>query len=393
MAVINISLVGGQSMPVYQGFKEPVVPDKIILICSSKSFEEAKEIGNKSNKPFELKQFDAFNYSSILKGAETLLDSLKEEKVIINITGGTKPWAVGFTLMAINRDNCTLIYFDQNGVMRDLTHQYLENASQELDIATILRYNNQPIPSHTSFSDYTEQDTNILNSVIKLRSLNYEDFKHLTLFLDQSWKRDFENLYNPQPRHSLPSGSRILYDRSLNTVHIKLFKNNRYGGFEEKHLSSPHVDKIVFNTGWFEYEVALMMSKWNHSKEIWMNVTFPYNNNDIKNEIDILVSTGNKLLFIECKTQIKDTTDIDKFRSAVRNYGRWSSKALFITRGKMTPFAKEKCKDNDILCFSFQDTLSDERARRERLSLDEVRERRGRELFNLLNAEMLNSNT
>ena len=74
-----------------------------------------------------------------------------------------------------------------------------------------------------------------------------------------------------------------------------------------------------------------MLSSWEYAKEIIMNANFPYKNNNPKNEIDIIVNTGNRLLFVECKTQINDITDIDKFRTAVKNYGGMGCKALFIT--------------------------------------------------------------
>lgn len=66
-----------------------------------------------------------------------------------------------------------------------------------------------------------------------------------------------------------------------------------------------------------------------------MNVEFPYKNNLPKNEIDIIVNTGDKLLFVECKTRICDNTNIDKFSAAVKNYGGMASKALFVSNMPM----------------------------------------------------------
>ncbi|WP_276964799.1 hypothetical protein [Bacteroides graminisolvens] len=60
-------------------------------------------------------------------------------------------------------------------------------------------------------------------------------------------------------------------------------------------------------------------------------------------------------MFIECKTQITNITDIDKFSTAVRNYGGMGCKALFITDAKMKDTAAEKCADSGILSFSMSD--------------------------------------
>ena len=72
-------------------------------------------------------------------------------------------------------------------------------------------------------------------------------------------------------------------------------------------LTSQHIFNLFFHTGWFEYEVASLLSTWQYAKEIRMNVKFPYNaERNPKNEIDLIVNTGNRLLFVECKTQIND---------------------------------------------------------------------------------------
>ena len=52
------------------------------------------------------------------------------------------------------------------------------------------------------------------------------------------------------------------------------------------------------------------------------------------------------------QTRLFKITDIDKFRSAVNNYGGLGSKALFITDIPLSEQALEKCVDNNILSFS-----------------------------------------
>lgn len=85
-----------------------------------------------------------------------------------------------------------------------------------------------------------------------------------------------------------------------------------------------------------------------------MNCIFPTKTNSPKNEIDIIIDTGTKLLFVECKTQINSETDIDKFAAAVKVYGGSGSKALFVTDAPMRDKAKEKCNDNGVLSFSLE---------------------------------------
>ena len=79
-----------------------------------------------------------------------------------------------------------------------------------------------------------------------------------------------------------------------------------------------------------------------------------------KNEIDVIAEIGNRLLFVECKTMIHNATDIDKFRSAVRNFSGTSSMLLFVTNDEIKDsnrlvynHAIEKCRDNQIESFNF----------------------------------------
>jgi hypothetical protein len=86
-----------------------------------------------------------------------------------------------------------------------------------------------------------------------------------------------------------------------------------------------------------------------------MNCHFPFKEGVDKNEVDIIIDTGTKILFVECKTQIHDTTAIEKFRSVIKGYGGTASKGLFVTDAKMTEIALAKCKEHGILTFSLQD--------------------------------------
>ena len=95
-------------------------------------------------------------------------------------------------------------------------------------------------------------------------------------------------------------------------------------------------------------------------------------------ERNVIVNVGGKLLFVECKTQIADNTDIDKFRTAVRNYSGMGGKALFVTYSPMRPEAVQKCKDSGILTFSFQK--------------DSYLMRPESELLNMLDKEITNIN-
>ena len=131
-------------------------------------------------------------------------------------------------------------------------------------------------------------------------------------------------------------------------------------GVYSKELTSQHVFDILFNSGWFELKTAIELRKNSHIGNIWLNCEFKDTEGEPKNEIDIIAELDNRLVFVECKTMIHDTTDIDKFRSALRNFSGTSSTGVFVTNDNPSvrtqlryDHAMEKCKDNNILTFNF----------------------------------------
>ena len=226
--------------------------------------------------------------------------------------------------------------------------------------------------------------------IMGLLDFNYRDFKELTSINDPWWKSQLESKHCRCSVRTLErTGSCIEFDKDRSTIIINLKK--KYGE-REIILQSPHVDRIVFNTAWFEYEIALMLSEWGKAYEIWLNVLVPYADKETKNEIDIIVCTGTKLLFVECKTKISSKTEIDKFKSAVRNFGGLSSKAIFVTETTLDERTKEKCMDNGIISFSLEDAVSTYNRHCNHFK-ENIWNGRKKALFKLLNREMLSNNT
>lgn len=368
---IHIALVGGQTMPIFLGIKE-TTPDEIVLVHSSTSQKEAKRIQTFFPDNCRLKLFDPVDNEAILVSAKTLFQDYAESKITVNLSSGTKPWALVLALQAQRMDNVSLLYIDQNGMCYDYTHNK-KWAAQGLDMITLMQFNGQQAESHLALKDYTDEDLDTMREVKIFMKYNYGEFNWLTI-PDKSWKKVLSD--EVKGSHKTINGSYIDWDKTANSISLSM--RVRWG-YKEKKFESPHVFQIVFNSGWFEYEVAQLVGKWQYAKEVWMNVVYPYNNKLPKNEIDIIVNTGNKLLMIECKTKIFDNTDIDKFHTAVKNYGGMGCKALFITKAQMTPEAKEKCADSSIMSFSLQDYQNRNTAQKY--------------LFQLLNKELFNINT
>ncbi len=344
MAKIHITLVGGQTTPIYQGIIASN-PDLVILVHSKDTVDLANRIYTEIDASCELIKFDPVEISLIDEAVRSLKARfMNDNEISVNITSGTKPWALLFYANFSVLDNATLIYVDQNNKIWDLKTQ--RSSTVDFDMNAQFRLLGNELKQYNSIDSYTEDDKNLIKSIRDARKHNYQDFNEMTEYLAR-----FAN----QTKANGKGGSTLIWDATKKSFEAKMI--NKQSKLLSIILKSDHARQLLLNTGWFEYEIAEVLSLWKYAKEIRMNCKFPTTTGSPKNEIDIIVNTGNKLLFVECKTQIKNETDIDKFASAVKVYGGVGSKALFVTDAPMSEKALEKCADHGIITFSLQDNV------------------------------------
>lgn len=362
MKKVHITLIGGQLAPVYIGICA-TEPDKIVYIHSTATKEKLDVIRQEIKKDSESVKFEETAPKLIQNAVNELAEKYKDDEVTINISSGLKSWTYFFSICFFNKPNASIIYVDQNNTVWDYrTMTGIPNVTFDMHVHFKL-YGNPIENNYRSFNDYNEEDDNIISQIEEFRNFNHKDFNELLSVLDGNKKNKVKN--DKTGRIDLESGSFVEWNKeneSSPTVTICLIKKDKT---KEDKLSSPHVIELAFNSGWFEYKVAKILSKWDKCKEICMNCVFPFKNNVAKNEVDIIINTGIKPLFVECKTQIQNTTDIDKFASVIKNYGGMGSKGIFITDARMSDHAIQKCEDNNIMYFSLQNEnmgMKDEKA-------------------------------
>lgn len=347
MKKVHISLVGGQPVPVYIGIKDDCQAGDIILVCSPQSLEEANRIKTHFLKRMvRIEECSPVNLSEIEMLTEKLRNEFEACEVTLNLTSGTKLWTLSFFRVFSQMNSAQFIYVDQTNTITDILTK--ETHKGEIPHITRFELYGTPLTSYVPLTDYDRADFDVMSEVEKIRKINRRDFTLLTGSCD---KRLLEN---NEVIPATVNGSSIKYDYWEKWVTINL---QGYNGFvKSQTFRSPHVFDIVFNSGWFELKVAHELNKNPHVKEVWLNCEFSDTEGNPKNEIDIICDLGNRLLFVECKTMIKDTTDIDKFRSALRNFSGTSTTGLFVTNDhpkKEYKHAMEKCRDNGILTFNF----------------------------------------
>lgn len=353
MRKIHIALVGGQPAPVYNGIMY-AKPDKVVFIYSDASRENVEAIEREIQFPSEKRKVDPVDFVDIEKKVKDCVDSFSNDEVTVNITSGTKSWSYFFTEYFGKSENAQVFYVDQNYVVWNFTKRTQTNL--EFDIFTHFRLYGNELTHYRRFEDYTDEDVNALTSIERIRKHNYGDFIKLCAVLDK--KNGHELKSNKEGVFELDNGSYVEWtkgqDGSNDTVFISL--NSKNYGYKEEKIESPHAIDLVFNSGWFEFKIARLLSKWSHCKELYLNCRFPFKADKDKNEVDIIVNTGKKPLFVECKTQVNNNTDVDKFNSVIDNYGGLGSMGLFITEICMEEIARQKCEDHNILTFSLKNS-------------------------------------
>ena len=359
---INVSLVGGQPTPVFLFIKHDK-PDGLVLICSGETEKYAKTIEGACKEALHIKEtlvksIDA-NDVGLVKMAITEIDNIISayDAVSVNITGGTKTWSILFFQHFSRKDNASCYYIDQNNTIWDFEKDKKVKNLEGLTINEVLMLNNFKA-RHADLCHFVQEDRDMVSRIRMLRRYNI---------------RAFTEIIKKFSKYKSPPQSRTEQDeREMCKMHWDLqgrqflceFRN-RSGVYNEC-FHSPHVWKLLTNYGWFELEVALFLNNWHQVKEMWLGCEMLGKvNPGTLNEFDIIINTGAKLLFIECKTQINNITDVDKFNNGIKEYGGVGCKGLFVTDVEMKPAAKEKCDNYNIPHFC----LGDIRKNKERENL------------------------
>ena len=356
MAHVHITLVGEQLAPVYNGILS-TNPDMVLFVHSSKTLEHVGRIKENLRLTSKSMEFDPSDLNDISnKVAKIIATYGDSDKISVNISSGTKAWTYFFIQELSLLSNVSFFYVDQNNKIWDLKNKTNSELTFDMDRQLNL-YSDKALTEYTLFKQFTQQDFDQIKRIREVRNFNRLEFNELTSKMYEfQQNKELSGQQHEKVVQSESKMSELVWNRATDSYRMLLFKQGNSQKKLEVEFCSPNITKLLLNTGWFEYEVASILAKWKYAKEIRLGCRFSTKaTKDDKNEVDIIINTGTKLLFVECKTHIKNITDIDKFRSVVRNYGGLNSKAIFITDETIDVKAKEKLDDNRLMSFSLKD--------------------------------------
>jgi len=362
---ILISIIGDETIPNFRAYKE-FKPDVLIHLFSSKT-KNANAILASLIDPavtsFKEIEVDGFDFKKITQKLEVFdLELEKTDFLTLNLTGGTKMMALALMDFARKQEEkCTVSYFyidtDQN--IQWFKEDRIETFCNTVDLKEFIELKGQKIHGYSKYADMMLRFKSELPAFAKLLvNPNDKNYQQLIKLLDKVRK-----LTETSKRSNLDALNEVIRDNRTNNFYQYCYLNGQFdltiNDFQlQLFVQEKDLDYFLFNTGWFELLCASKIAKNFNHYFIYLNVEFPILQNlnqgngilCIKNEVDVLLNDGGKLIFIECKAGRVSSSDIDKIIVRRDTYGGLVAEArlVYLFDSGLPAIVREKCEENKI---------------------------------------------
>lgn len=344
----QISLVGGQLLPIYVGIKE-FNPDKVHFIVSAESKGSITILKSLLTSIHISEHIcNAYDFYSIKGICEKIIEKFdKGDEITFNLTGGTKIMVLAAQAI-IHEKNLKGFYINQDDTLLELPTYDKLHILTEISIQEFLDLSGHHLYSAKNLNDYSNEDFMMANRIEAFAN-NDKRYTTITSFIRKKFIGNYQGI-PLKGKELLPNGIELNWD----TKNVNAFLK----GKNIISLNSKNIIDIFFNAAWWELLVAKEVAKWNKLKEMLVKCELPFKTdmNTTKNEIDILLNTGKKLIFVECKSGIVRQEDINKMKVIKQTYGGLISKSILVSRFIPNSTILEKCKELDVevfYCYAF----------------------------------------
>jgi len=339
MKKVHITLLGKETLPIYYLVKLERFDEVFILATNQNRplAKRLKDVLTAENVVSQTVVVDAFDINSTIHACEEIHKEFDAEgEATYNITGGTKIMAIGAYIVA-QRHGAKVVYTNSDSLI-DLTTFESKPLNIEVGSKTIFALQGQTLKEgYTVYGEDEEKH----ECAVKIKSF-------LTIWKWRKFNDKIRDMYVRGNLHGQYEEGDLLYEYFDDSVTISA------GGKTILDISCPKVRQLLFEGRWWEELVANAIYKWADGRfEVWQNVTFTpqasaATDNKAKNEIDILVNTGNKMLFVECKSGVITQDNIYKVGILRNNYGSDKSVSVLISFNAVRPNLLEKANENKV---------------------------------------------
>ncbi len=339
----QITIIGGQTVPVYLGIKEK--KPKVVHTLYTKDTKSQASIFKNLFPSIEFRSYQVhpFSFKEIKNTVETIIIENPECDFELNLTGGTKLMALA-SHDIIKSHGFNSFYIDQKFRFFDFSSQLYTRIESLINLDTFIKLSGHNKYESSELNDYTDEEQKLarkINSISKSTA-----FKQAI----KSVQKNCDDISKCQEFSFADKNFRL----SWKSPNFSLEFNN-YKIFSVSKKSF----KIAFNGIWWEIIVANSIRNWKKAYELKLNLEVHSKKayKFVKNEIDIVINTGSKMIFLECKSGNIKQDDINKIRTVKKLYGGISTKSILISKYKPHPNIIEKCSDLDIDIYTDYDGL------------------------------------
>jgi len=260
---------------------------------------------------------DIFNLISQLRNAADL-----PESIVVNISGGTKPMAIGALQAAqtaaldcvyTDTENNELIWLSPDGTVKT---QRLEVAN--LDVAKYLRSYGATIASAQRVQ---EIDPRLVSSACKIAEYHPIFYQPIIQSITNALKA--ANYHLPVCCQLPHPPTRRQRELIVEFAELDIWQWAETNA--ELHISQRE-SAAFLNGGWVELCVANQLVNSQYFDEVLINVTL----DGIEGEIDVVAVSKGKLILIECKSNVQRSEQLSKLDSFRKRLGGPFAKAYYV---------------------------------------------------------------
>lgn len=342
----QIALVGGQLLPIYVGIKE-FSPDKIHFIVSKESIESLNNLMPMvtciSHNEYRCNAFDFYEIKTV---CEKIIQKINpEDSITFNLTGGTKIMVLACQAI-IHEKGLNGFYINQDDTFLVLPTYERKNINYELSTKEFFDISGHSTYNYKTINDFTDED---IKSAEKIKNFANNDSRYKLII------GAFRRKYFNKSDSFLSKGTELI-NNNLKVIWDQTSVNIEYNNKNILRVNSKIVHDLLFKAVWWELIVAKEITNAKNYKELFLGFELTFKSDKLvtKNEIDILINTGKKLIFIECKSGLVKQEDINKMKIVKQTYGGVIAKSILVCRELPSQSIIEKCKELDIeLFYSF----------------------------------------
>lgn len=339
---IHITLLGKEVLPVYYPIKQ-FRPDIVYIIGTEQNRSLAErlkhqltrgqegEVGEAMplSKEVEIIYTEAFDYNDINAKCRKIYkdhSELSGDSFMFNLTGGTKIMALA--AFAVACENGSKVIYTDSTTIKTIYPNRIEEIPLEcrLVLHEIIALHGQKILAATKYDPReVDEAENIRKFILENREV-YENIR--------GWIKNYNNQEAIPNEFSLKGEFKFTCGKKNNSGNRTMIIEDGYDHQILK-ISCKDPKSLLLKGVWWEILVAKSIASISDEYVVWQNVKFrqvkDIEGEAVKNEVDILVNIGTKLLFVECKSGTFNSSHLQKCRTVKSLYGGEKSKAVLVS--------------------------------------------------------------